>query len=57
MRPGEKLHEELFTPGETYRRTEHQKIFVIDSASNQVLPSRLNHMIARLEDAVYGNQD
>ena len=56
MRPGEKLHEELFTPGETYRRTEHQKIFVIDSASNQVLPSRLNHMIARLEDAVYGNQ-
>jgi FlaA1/EpsC-like NDP-sugar epimerase len=56
MRPGEKLHEELFTPGETYRRTEHQKIFVIDSASNQVLPSRLNHMIARLEDAVFGNQ-
>jgi FlaA1/EpsC-like NDP-sugar epimerase len=56
MRPGEKLHEELFTPGETYRRTEHQKIFVIDSASNQVLPSRLNHMIARLEDAVYGNR-
>ena len=56
MRPGEKLHEELFTPGETYRRTEHQKIFVIDSASNQVLPSRLNHMVAQLEDAVYGNR-
>jgi FlaA1/EpsC-like NDP-sugar epimerase len=56
VRPGEKLHEELFTPGETYRRTEHQKIFVIDSASNQVLPSRLNHMIARLEDTVYSNQ-
>ena len=56
IRPGEKLHEELFTPGETYRRTRHQKIFVIDSASNQVLPSRLNQMIARLEDAVYGNQ-
>ncbi len=56
MRPGEKLHEELFTPGETYRRTEHQKIFVIDSASNQVLPSRLNHLIAQLEDTVYSNR-
>jgi FlaA1/EpsC-like NDP-sugar epimerase len=56
MRPGEKLYEELFTPGETYRRTEHQKIFVIDSASNQVLPSRLNHLVAQLEDAVYSNR-
>lgn len=56
VRPGEKLHEELFTPGETYRRTEHQKIFVIDSASNQVLPSRLNHLVAQLEDAVYSNR-
>jgi FlaA1/EpsC-like NDP-sugar epimerase len=56
MRPGEKLYEEMFTSGETYRRTEHQKIFVIDSASNQVLPVRLNQMIAQLEDAVYGNR-
>jgi FlaA1/EpsC-like NDP-sugar epimerase len=56
MRPGEKLSEELFTPGETYRRTEHQKIFVIDSASNQVLPSRLNHLVSQLEDAVFGNR-
>jgi FlaA1/EpsC-like NDP-sugar epimerase len=56
MRPGEKLSEELFTPGETYRRTEHQKIFVIDSASNQVLPSRLNQLVSQLEDAVFGNR-
>jgi FlaA1/EpsC-like NDP-sugar epimerase len=56
MRPGEKLYEEMFTPGETYRRTTHQKIFVIDSASNQVLPTRLNQMVSQLEDAVYGNR-
>jgi FlaA1/EpsC-like NDP-sugar epimerase len=53
MRPGEKLHEELFIPGESYRRTEHQKIFVIESASNTVLPSQLNQIVARLEDAAY----
>ena len=56
IRPGEKLHEELFTPGESYRRTEHQKVFVIESAANAVLPSQLNQMIARLEEAVYDHQ-
>jgi FlaA1/EpsC-like NDP-sugar epimerase len=55
IRPGEKLHEELFTPGESYRRTEHHKIFVIESASDAVLPSQLNQSIARLEDAAYNN--
>jgi FlaA1/EpsC-like NDP-sugar epimerase len=54
-RPGEKLYEELFTPGESYRRTEHQKIFVIESASNNVLPSRVTRTVAHLEDAVYSN--
>ncbi|HTP10125.1 MAG TPA: nucleoside-diphosphate sugar epimerase/dehydratase [Anaerolineae bacterium] len=55
IRPGEKLYEELFIPGETYRRTEHQKIFVIESATSSVLPSQLNQVVARLEDAAYGN--
>ncbi len=55
VRPGEKLHEELFIPGETYRRTEHQKIFVIESATGTVLPSQLNQVVARLEDATYHN--
>jgi FlaA1/EpsC-like NDP-sugar epimerase len=54
-RPGEKLHEELFVPGESYRRTEHQKIFVIESATGTVLPSQLNQVVARLEDAAYSN--
>lgn len=55
IRPGEKLHEELFIPGETYRRTEHQKIFVIESAMGTVMPSQLNQVVARLEDAAYNN--
>jgi FlaA1/EpsC-like NDP-sugar epimerase len=55
VRPGEKLHEELFIPGESYRRTAHQKIFVIESATGSVLPSQLNQAVARLEDAAYGN--
>jgi FlaA1/EpsC-like NDP-sugar epimerase len=56
IRPGEKLHEELFIPGESYRRTEHQKIFVIESAAGTVLPSQLNQIVARLEDAAYNNR-
>jgi FlaA1/EpsC-like NDP-sugar epimerase len=55
IRPGEKLHEELFTPGESYQRTAHQKIFVIESATGFVLPSQLNQVVARLEDAAYEN--
>jgi FlaA1/EpsC-like NDP-sugar epimerase len=55
VRPGEKLFEELFIPGETYQRTEHQKIFVIESATGAVLPSQLNQVVARLENAAYGN--
>ena len=54
-RPGEKLHEELFIPGESYRRTEHQKIFVIESATGTVLPSQLNQVVTRLEDTTYSN--
>lgn len=55
IRPGEKLHEELFIPGESYRRTEHEKIFVIESATGTVLPSQLNQVVARLEDAAYSS--
>ncbi len=33
MRPGEKLFEELFIPGEVYARTAHQKIFVANNGA------------------------
>ena len=40
VRPGEKLHEELFASDEVYHRTSHQKIFVCkkDSSSARRLP-------------------
>lgn len=36
IRPGEKLYEELFMPGETFDRTRHEKIFVAANSSNYV---------------------
>lgn len=50
MRPGEKLFEELFIPGENYERTRHQKIFIAANAS-QFLPVDLDERIGRLIDA------
>jgi FlaA1/EpsC-like NDP-sugar epimerase len=52
VRPGEKLHEELFTPGQSYLQTPHSKIFAIDTG-NEVLPSRLTRAVADLENAAY----
>ena len=54
MRPGEKLFEELFIPGETYQRTAHHKIFVIGSADG-FMPARINQSVVRLESAVQAN--
>lgn len=50
LRPGEKLSEELFNPGEDYQRTAHEKIFVIhngQSAKSSVapLPDAINELI------------
>lgn len=36
LRPGDKLFEELFIPGEEYKRTAHQKIFIASNASRFV---------------------
>ena len=36
IRPGEKLYEELFIPGEAYERTRHEKIFIAGNASSFV---------------------
>jgi FlaA1/EpsC-like NDP-sugar epimerase len=38
LRPGEKLFEELFIPGETYNPTQHDKIFIAANASSLVPP-------------------
>src|SRR5205814_2083222 len=51
LRPGEKLYEELFVPGEHYMRTCHEKIFIADDASRAV-PAALDAGLAALEAAV-----
>lgn len=54
MRPGEKLFEELFVPGENYQRTRHEKIFIASNASSFV-PAQLNDTIAELARAAQRN--
>jgi FlaA1/EpsC-like NDP-sugar epimerase len=49
LRPGEKLYEELFVAGESYRRTLHQKIFIADNAS-RLVPLRLDEAITALQE-------
>jgi FlaA1/EpsC-like NDP-sugar epimerase len=49
-RPGEKLYEELFIPGETYKRTCHEQIFIASNASSFV-PQDLDEEIYALEVA------
>ncbi|MCS6880162.1 MAG: nucleoside-diphosphate sugar epimerase/dehydratase [Oscillochloridaceae bacterium] len=50
LRPGEKLYEELFVPGEEYRRTSHAKIFIAANASSLV-PQNLDALVNALERA------
>ena len=54
MRPGEKLFEELFTSGDDYERTEHQKIFIAANASTFV-PESLDASITALAQAAEDN--
>jgi len=54
LRPGEKIAEELFIPGESYARTAHYKIFVASNhAANTVwnlgLDDMVDHLIAAAE--------
>ncbi len=56
LRPGEKLFEELFIPGEKYERTEHEKVRVVKNASER-LPSLLNTTIEKLSKAAENNDD
>jgi FlaA1/EpsC-like NDP-sugar epimerase len=55
LRPGEKQFEELFLDGETYRRTEHQQIFI--AANGQAfVPDALAWAMPRLYAAAQAGQ-
>lgn len=54
LRPGEKLFEELFIPGEKYERTEHEKIRVVWNASDR-LPQHLDATLVKLAEAAEHN--
>ncbi len=54
MRPGEKLYEEMFLPGEKYERTQHEKVFIAANASSFVLPG-LAEAVCALEEAARRN--
>ncbi len=54
LRPGEKLYEELFIPGEEYDRTTHQKIFIAANASRFV-PHDLDRAVDALAAAAKRN--
>jgi FlaA1/EpsC-like NDP-sugar epimerase len=58
LRPGEKLFEELFIPGESYVRTAYQKIFVAtNGAANAACCVELNEGIDRMIAAAeYGDR-
>lgn len=57
IRPGEKLYEELFIPGERYERTRHEKIFVVQSASVIQDDPRLWQRLERLIEAAQARND
>lgn len=50
LRPGEKLYEELFIPGERYEPTQHEKIVSVRNASG-IIPSNLESTVAALCEA------
>lgn len=54
LRPGDKLFEELFIPGETYERTAHNKIFIAANASGFV-PPQLDEALGALAAAAARN--
>lgn len=54
LRPGEKLYEELFIPGEQYERTNHDKILIARNASTH-LPSNLDSVVEMLCKAAHQN--
>lgn len=56
LRPGEKLFEELFIPGEEYERTQHEKIIRVKNAS-RILPEQLDLEIEAICEAATKNDN
>jgi FlaA1/EpsC-like NDP-sugar epimerase len=56
LRPGEKLYEELFVPGEEYARTQHEKVFIAANAGEAV-PHDLATRLAALHIAADQDDD
>jgi FlaA1/EpsC-like NDP-sugar epimerase/lipopolysaccharide/colanic/teichoic acid biosynthesis glycosyltransferase len=54
LRPGEKLFEELFIEGEEYERTKHEKIMIVQNASQQI-STNLESLFYSLTDAALKN--
>lgn len=54
LRPGEKLFEELFIPGETYDKTEHEKILILGNAS-RIVRENIEQEIEALCQAAHRN--
>lgn len=52
LRPGEKQFEELFVEGEDYRRTQHQRIFVVENGDASV-PEGLETSVLTLVNAAH----
>ncbi|MBE9028705.1 polysaccharide biosynthesis protein [filamentous cyanobacterium LEGE 11480] len=52
LRPGEKLYEELFIQGESYERTDHDKILMVRNASHN-LPETLLEQVIVLAKAAF----
>jgi FlaA1/EpsC-like NDP-sugar epimerase len=54
LRPGEKLFEELFIPGEEYEPTQHEKLFLVKNAS-RIIPETLAVVVETLCKAAVNN--
>lgn len=55
LRPGEKLFEELFIPGEKYELTEHEKIMTVHNAIS-IVPENLDFAVEALCQAAVKNE-
>ena len=51
LRPGEKLFEELFIPGEDYKSTSHEDIFIASNAS-QLIPDTIDKLFTTFKETI-----